>query len=129
MAKAKPAIDVTQPPVSAEAAAGPVTDIISAPKEADADTTLPATGVGAPAEAVGDVTSTAAEASPVADFETSLRKEQTVVVKGPLQGRWRVGRHFTIEPTSIPLGELTQAEIEALCGDLMLTVAVVDAPY
>ncbi|MDB5658318.1 MAG: hypothetical protein JWS10_933 [Cypionkella sp.] len=144
MTKAKPATRTTKTPVSPEAVTGPVTDIISAPIEGAADTTLPATGVGAPAEAVDEDTSTAdagptlietdadfatAVTDPAANFEASLRMEQTLVVKGPLQGRWRARRHFTIEPTSIRLDELTEAEIEALCGDPMLTVGIVAAPY
>ena len=54
---------------------------------------------------------------------------KTVVVKGPEKGRWRAGRHFTMEPTSIPLTDLTEAELEKLCGDPLLSVNMVDAPY
>lgn len=66
---------------------------------------------------------------PVTDLEASQQMARTVVVKGPEKGRWRAGRHFTMEPTSIPLSDLTEVQIEALCGDPLLTVAVVAAPY
>ena len=74
------------------------------------------------------------DAGLTANFEPAPRAEQTVpeqtvIVKGPEKGRWRAGRHFTIEPTSIPLEELSKAEIEALCADPFLTVGIVSAPY
>ena len=52
----------------------------------------------------------------------------TVIVKGPAKGRWRIGRHFTTEPTSIQAHELTEAEWLALSGDPELLVSVVDPP-
>ena len=83
---------------------------------------------GVSAEAVGGALPIA-DAGVTANFEPAPRAEQTVVVKGPEKGRWRAGRHFTIEPTSIPLEELSKAEIEALCADPFLTVGIVSAPY
>lgn len=53
----------------------------------------------------------------------------TVVVTGPRQGRWRIGRHFGAEPTVLSREELTEAQFAALCGDALLSVRVIDAPY
>ncbi|MFC3179456.1 hypothetical protein [Cypionkella sinensis] len=51
-----------------------------------------------------------------------------MIVKGPAKGRWRIGRHFTTEPTSIQAHELTEAQWLALSGDPELLVSVVDPP-
>jgi hypothetical protein len=53
----------------------------------------------------------------------------TVVVQGPVAGRWRIGRKFTAEPTSIPASELTEAQVTALRDDPALMVSVIAAPY
>lgn len=53
----------------------------------------------------------------------------TVVVQGPVAGRWRIGRKFTAEPTSIPASELTEAQVTALRYDAALMVSVIAAPY
>ncbi|MGV8949687.1 MAG: hypothetical protein ACOH2M_01190 [Cypionkella sp.] len=53
----------------------------------------------------------------------------TVVVQGPTAGRWRIGRHFTAEPISIPANELTEGQFNALRDDPALMVSVIDAPY
>ncbi len=53
----------------------------------------------------------------------------TVVVTGPEKGRWRAGRKFTREPSSIPLGELKEGDLEKLLADPELFVQVVDAPH
>lgn len=53
----------------------------------------------------------------------------TIVVRGPAQGRWRIGRKFTAEPVSIPVNELTEAQLMALRDDPALMVTVIDAPY
>jgi hypothetical protein len=52
----------------------------------------------------------------------------TVLVKGPAKGRWRIGQHFTAEPTSIQARELNEAQWLALSGDPELLVTVVDPP-
>ena len=52
----------------------------------------------------------------------------TVLVKGPAKGRWRIGRHFTSEPTSIQARELNEAQWLALSGDPELLVTIVDPP-
>ena len=53
----------------------------------------------------------------------------TIVVQGPVAGRWRIGRKFTAEPTSIPASELTEAQVTALRDDPSLMVSVIAAPY
>ena len=73
-------------------------------------TTLPATGTaGAAADAAGAET-------PAADADLSPQGPVclTVVVQGPVAGRWRLGRHFTPAPVSIPAHALTEAQARAL---------------
>ena len=53
----------------------------------------------------------------------------TIIVQGPAAGRWRIGRKFTAEPTSIPARELTEAQVTALRDDPALMVSIIDAPY
>lgn len=36
------------------------------------------------------------------------------------QGRWRAGRKFTVDPVTIPLADLSEAEIAALEADPLL---------
>lgn len=55
--------------------------------------------------------------------------ETTVVVTGPEKGRWRAGRKFTREPSSIPLGDLKEGDLEKLQADPELFVQVIDAPH
>lgn len=74
------------------------------------------------APAAGDPSSAASNTDPKASG-------LTVIVKGPRQGRWRIGRHFTPEPVSIPAEELSEDEQRALIADPELTVTTVDAPY
>ena len=88
-------------------------------------TTLPATGTaGAEADAAGAETLAAD-----ADTERKGPAGMTVVVQGPAAGRWRIGRHFTSEPVSIPAKELTEAQAMALQSDPLLMVSLVEAPY
>lgn len=53
----------------------------------------------------------------------------SVLVTGPKAGRWRAGRHFTPEPVSIVIDDLTLLEMDALVTDPLLTVEAIDAPY
>ena len=156
MAKAKPATETTEAPVLQEAATGPVTDITSAVDGSEAGKVLAVTTAGVTTTAARDGTSDmvnltvpangegighalpelgSTDVSSINDaaFDQVMKRfvsqGKTVLVKGPENGRWRAGRHFTMEPTSIPLIDLTEAELEQLCGDPLLTVAVVDAPY
>ena len=55
--------------------------------------------------------------------------ESTVVVTGPENGRWRIGRKFTRESVSIARDALTEGDLEKLQADPELHVQVVDAPY
>ena len=46
-----------------------------------------------------------------------------VEVKGPAAGRWRIGRKFGPEPTVIPLDELSEAQMQALAADPLLSIS------
>lgn len=46
-----------------------------------------------------------------------------VTVVGPKSGRWRLGRHFTSEPTRIPADELSKDDLIALRADPRLIVS------
>lgn len=71
---------------------------------------------GAQIEAAGADNALAAEGQ-------RLAPGYTFVVIGPAKGRWRAGRHFTQEPVSIALEELTEAELAALRADPELAVS------
>lgn len=45
-----------------------------------------------------------------------------LIITGPKRGRWRAGRHFGPQAVTIPLTDLTEAEIAALRADPALTV-------
>lgn len=49
-----------------------------------------------------------------------------VVVIGPKQGRWRAGRHFSQEPTMIPVAELTDEHAKQIKDDPLLAVSFID---
>ncbi|UWQ76826.1 hypothetical protein [Leisingera sp. M658] len=51
------------------------------------------------------------------------QKESLVVVKGPEQGRWRIGKKFTREAVEIPLADLSEEELAALEADPELIVS------
>jgi hypothetical protein len=92
------------------------------------ETTLPVTGdAGATASAAGAVT-LAAEQTARDNSSIDPDGRYTVVVQGPAAGRWRIGRHFTAEPTSIPARDLTEAQVTALRDDPALMVSVIAAP-
>lgn len=85
---------------------------------------------GAEAKTAGaETTAPAAAATRKAKAEKAASPEPTVVVTGPEKGRWRIGRHFTREPVSIPLGDLTADERWALQADPELLVQIIDAPH
>lgn len=48
---------------------------------------------------------------------------KVVTVVGPKNGRWRIGRHFTSEPTRIPADELSKDDLIALRTDPRLIVS------
>lgn len=51
------------------------------------------------------------------------KPEPMVVVVGPSEGRWRIGRHFTSEPVEIKASELSKDDMLALEGDARLIVS------
>lgn len=58
------------------------------------------------------------------------KAKQPVVlqVKGPANGRWRAGRHFTPEPVDIPMNDLSDEDLLKLKGDPALICTVIGAP-
>ena len=91
----------------------------------------PDTGnAGAEAKTAGAV---AAAPAGAAKKEAKAKKaeapEATVVVTGPEKGRWRAGRKFTREPSSIPLGDLDEGDLEKLQADPELHVQIIAAPH
>ena len=97
---------------------------------AQTGTVLPATGTaGATADAAGDDT-LAADAGDLVKFADKLGPDTvTIIVQGPLAGRWRIGRHFTAEPTPIVASDLTLEQMAALKADPLLMISVVETPY
>lgn len=78
----------------------------------------PETGAGAPEPLPVVVTET--EIQPGADVMVI----ETITITGPKQGRWRAGRRFTKEPVTIPVDDLSEAEICALEDDPKLVVTL-----
>ena len=60
---------------------------------------------------------------------TSLGAEPSLIVTGPRQGRWRIGRKFSAVPVTLLVSELTEDELKALGADKALTVVVAAPPY
>lgn len=55
--------------------------------------------------------------------EAQSAAAETITVVGPKKGRWRAGRHFTLEPTVIPMSDLTEAQFDAIDSDPLLVVS------
>lgn len=85
-------------------------------------------GAGAPADAAIKAETTKETKEPKAK-KAEATPEATVVVTGPEKGRWRAGRKFTREPSSIPLGDLKDGELEKLLSDPELMVQLVNPPH
>lgn len=51
------------------------------------------------------------------------KSEPIVVVVGPSEGRWRIGRHFTSAPVEIKASDLSEDDMSALEGDARLIVS------
>lgn len=51
--------------------------------------------------------------------------EVMVVVMGPAEGRWRIGRHFGRDPVAISAADLTEAQLAALRDDPKLSISIV----
>lgn len=72
-----------------------------------------------------------ANATPDTEVEQGAAVEQVqdestpeaIIVRGPALGRWRAGRHFAPEPTTLLLSDLTEDEIEAITSDPELSVS------
>lgn len=106
---------------AADGAAPPNTEGAKDLPQADAardEAPITAAGTDAAAPAGGE------PAAPPAN-----RPAATLVVTGPARGRWRAGRHFTAEPTTIPHDQLTEEDLDRLLDDPELTVHPVAAPY
>ena len=105
-------------------------DKTGAADAAQTGTVLPATGTaGATADAAGADTP-AADAGDLVEPAAKVGPANvTIIVQGPLAGRWRIGRHFTAEPTSIVASDLTFDQMAALKADPLLMISVVETPY
>ena len=66
---------------------------------------------------------------PEAKTEAPKTKKPVLLrVKGPANGRWRAGRHFTPEPVDIPMADLSDEDLQKLQGDPALICTVIGAP-
>ena len=65
---------------------------------------------------------TTGEAKKPAAAKKSAAKNAVLIVRGPVRGRWRAGRHFGAQPVTIPLKDLTKAEAAAIRSDPALSV-------
>lgn len=72
------------------------------------------------AEVVADAAALAAASGQAGDPDTDTGP--SLIITGPKRGRWRAGRHFGPQPVTIPLTDLTDADIAALRADPALTV-------
>lgn len=78
--------------------------------------------------AAGPVGAPEAEAAPPPEAEAMRPPSGLVlVVIGPQRGRRRAGRAFGPEPVSIPLDELSNAEIAAIDDDPELVATIIEA--
>lgn len=64
----------------------------------------------------------AATAAPDPSKTPAGEKGETISVRGPAEGRWRAGRKFGREETTIDLSTLTVSQLKAIEGDLFLSV-------
>ncbi len=88
----------------------------------------PAGTTGAAETAAGPETPEAGEGGEAGndDLNPESLSGAKVSIVGPKRGRWRAGRHFTAEPTVIPVDDLTEDEIVAITLDDKLTVTPVE---
>lgn len=63
----------------------------------------------------------AAEQKKTEDKKAADKRALSITAVG-LPGRWRAGRYFTADAATVPLGELSDAEIEALRADPHLKI-------
>jgi hypothetical protein len=74
---------------------------------------------------MADDTNKAAKSEPTAKSEAPAKagkKGETIVVRGPEDGRWRSGVHFGPTDITIDLSTLTPAQLAAIEGDPLLSV-------
>lgn len=72
------------------------------------------------AEVVADAAALASTSGQAGDPDADA--DPSLIITGPKRGRWRAGRHFGPQAVTIPLTDLTEAEIAALRADPALTV-------
>lgn len=116
----KPKSNATQEP---ETGAKPIEQMASSPAVQTAD---------APASQAAAAMAEQAAEQNASSEPSEARKGPpgvTVVVTALQPSRWRIGRQFGREPTSIPAEELTEADALALQSDPLLTVSLVQTPY
>ncbi|NTT86918.1 hypothetical protein [Tabrizicola fusiformis] len=89
----------------------------------------PQTETTEPTQAAAETQSKAKTAKVSKTAPEKVAPPPSVVVKGPAVGRWRAGRHFGAEPVTIPLDDLTEAQLLALQSDPELLVQVTAPPY
>ncbi len=86
-----------------------------------------------PAGDDGSGTDTSSQITPPEDQpaiqpdETSTASDGQIRVIGPRRGRWRAGRHFTPEPVTIDVDDLSEAELDAILDDPVLQAVRVPA--
>jgi len=102
---------VTTDAASADAKAAAEAATASVDPNPDAPVTPP------PVEAKADAPKTKKAAQPV-----------VLQIKGPANGRWRAGRHFTPQPVEIPMADLSDDDLLKLKGDPALSCTVIGAP-
>lgn len=73
---------------------------------------------GAPQKDALDVNGNAA-----AEERAAAEDGNTIIVVGPKNGRWRAGRHFTSQPVTIAVADLSEEEAIALHDDPLLAVS------
>lgn len=93
----------------------------AAANPAGAASTAPAAAAKKPSKAVKEAA--------VKEATDGHAPEPTIVVTGPEKGRWRAGRKFTREPSSIPAGDLTDKELALLQADPELQVRIIAPPH
>ncbi|MBL4751461.1 MAG: hypothetical protein JKX71_12925 [Amylibacter sp.] len=102
---------------------------LKAEEEAKAQAEADAAKLKAEDEAKAQAEAKAADAAKLKAEEEAKAKSgakfTTVVVIGPKQGRWRIGRHFGPDQTSIPLEDLSEDDKQALHDDPVLAISII----
>ncbi len=109
-----PETNASAPPAAAHDAIAPASDLPGGPT---------------PEAAVPEAQPATSPLTHITPPESETAPGRTVVVSALQPQRWRIGRPFGKEPTTIPLGELTDSQLAALLADPLLSVHLIDAPY